>query len=179
MSVFKKYAGKRIAAGDPNWEKATWYVWRRINGTILHRALKGVFTETEAQETEQQMVRQIAAQTGTKLSARAVQSFMLTTSEPTHVYLLESGGYYKIGRTTNITKRVSELAKTIVPFQTNVVMTILVRDAVGVERVMHQEYAKYRVKGEWFLFDWATLKRVKRRLVVLSEEKEIYNYSSV
>jgi hypothetical protein len=52
MSVFKKYRGKRIKEDDPDYSKGTWYVWRRVGGTILHKALKGVANELDAKEVE-------------------------------------------------------------------------------------------------------------------------------
>jgi integrase len=49
MSVFKKFQGKRITAKDKNWSKATWYIWQRINGRIIHKALKGADTKEKAE----------------------------------------------------------------------------------------------------------------------------------
>lgn len=49
MSVFKKYRGKRITPKDKNWSKATWYLWKRINGRIIHKALTGADTKEKAE----------------------------------------------------------------------------------------------------------------------------------
>ncbi len=49
MSVFKKYQGKRITPKDKNWSRGTWYLWKRVNGRIIHKALKGADTKEKAE----------------------------------------------------------------------------------------------------------------------------------
>lgn len=56
MSVFKRYQGKRITAKDKNWPKGTWYVWRRVNGKIVHRALKDATTKEQAEAAERKII---------------------------------------------------------------------------------------------------------------------------
>lgn len=57
MSVFRKYQGKRITPKDKKWAKGTWYVWKRIDGRIIHKALKGAQTKAEAEAAEREIIR--------------------------------------------------------------------------------------------------------------------------
>lgn len=59
MSVFKKYKGKRIKPKDKDYAKGTWYVWRRHEGRIIHKALKGAQTKTDAEAAEREIIRKI------------------------------------------------------------------------------------------------------------------------
>lgn len=56
MSVFKKYRGKRIGPKDKNWSKARWYVWRRLNGKIIHKALPLAKTKEQAEQAERKLI---------------------------------------------------------------------------------------------------------------------------
>src|SRR5689334_21812398 len=57
MSVFKIYQGKRITAKDKNWSKATWYVYKRLNGRVIHKALKGAQTKEDAEKAERKIIQ--------------------------------------------------------------------------------------------------------------------------
>ena len=57
VSVFKKHRGKRITPKDKNWSAGTWYVWKRINGKIIHKALKGAQTKVDAEAAEREIIR--------------------------------------------------------------------------------------------------------------------------
>lgn len=56
MSVFKRHNGKRITPKDKNWSKASWYMWRRINGRPVHKALKGAKTKEQAEAAERKII---------------------------------------------------------------------------------------------------------------------------
>lgn len=57
MSVSKRYKGKRITPKDKNWSKGTYYIWKRIGGRIIHKALKGAQTKAEAEAAEREIIR--------------------------------------------------------------------------------------------------------------------------
>jgi integrase len=56
MSVFKKYKGKRLKAKDKDWSKGTWYIWKRINGRIIHKSLKDAQTKEQAEIAERKII---------------------------------------------------------------------------------------------------------------------------
>ena len=65
------------------------------------------------------------------------------------VYLLECGGFYKIGKAKGLDNRISQL-EILVPFPTNLVCAIETRDRHEEEKFWHDYYQSYRIKGEWF-----------------------------
>lgn len=56
MSVFKRYQGKRITSKDKNWSKGTWYIWKRVNGKVIHKALKHAVTKEQAEAAARAIV---------------------------------------------------------------------------------------------------------------------------
>jgi integrase len=57
MGVYKKYNGERLKnAKDKNWSRGTWYVWKRIRGRVIHRALPEAQTKDEAENAEREIV---------------------------------------------------------------------------------------------------------------------------
>lgn len=69
-----------------------------------------------------------------------------------YVYLLEGGGYYKIGRAKDPLARTGTL-KIQLPFKTRLVHVIPCEDPVKAERQFHDAYHEERVNGEWFSLD--------------------------
>lgn len=65
------------------------------------------------------------------------------------VYVLRSGPYFKIGRTTDISKRIAQL-KIQLPFEVELFKVINTNYSNQVERDLHKLYAHARVNGEWF-----------------------------
>jgi hypothetical protein len=57
MGVYKKYNGERLKnAKDKNWSRGTWYVWKRIRGRVIHRALPEAQTKADAENAERELV---------------------------------------------------------------------------------------------------------------------------
>lgn len=56
MNVFKKHAGKRVGPKDKNYSKGTWYLWKRINGKPIQRALKGATTKEQAEAAARKII---------------------------------------------------------------------------------------------------------------------------
>lgn len=80
------------------------------------------------------------------------------------VYLMKSGRYYKIGRTTSVARRGGELTVKI-PVPPKTIHSIETDDPVGVEGYWHKRFANKRGEGEWFELspeDVAAFKRWKR-----------------
>lgn len=172
MSVFKIFRGKRIHPGDPNWKAGRWYVYKRCSGVVVHHALKGAFSEKEALEAEAQIIRRIARKADQKFADKlAIKAAQLPTNgkpKPVngHIYVLESGGYYKIGQTVNLAGRFKQISKTIIPFDTRILLTAEIEDgAVECERYFHNKYAAFCVKGEWFDLTRTQLEELMREMV--------------
>jgi hypothetical protein len=80
----------------------------------------------------------------------------LTTSEERqtpegYIYLLHAEGthYLKIGRTTNLERRLSAI-QTHCPHRLVVLYAVHCRDSIAMERLLHTQFAQYRTIGEWF-----------------------------
>jgi integrase/recombinase XerD len=56
MPVFKRYKGKKIAKGSPDYAKGTWCIEKRLNGRLIKKALPGVTSRVEAERIEAKIV---------------------------------------------------------------------------------------------------------------------------
>ncbi len=60
MSVYKRYKGKRVKSSkDPNWEKATFYIYRRLRGQVIHKSLPEARTKAQAEQAERYIIEQV------------------------------------------------------------------------------------------------------------------------
>ena len=81
---------------------------------------------------------------------------------PGHVYMLRHGTEYKIGRSTDPTRRYKEI-KVQMPLDTEEVHVIETDDTVGIEAYWHNRFASKRLNGEWFRLSAQDLNDFKRR----------------
>lgn len=65
------------------------------------------------------------------------------------IYLIESGGYHKIGKAVSVPNRLSQLNVQL-PTPLTLVHTIAVSNMSWAENYLHQRYADKRLNGEWF-----------------------------
>ncbi len=70
-------------------------------------------------------------------------------SDPGHVYLLEGGGYHKIGRSKNAEWRHRNLG-ILMPFEVSLEHVIKTSTPKKVEAYWHSRYGEKRSNGEWF-----------------------------
>lgn len=68
---------------------------------------------------------------------------------PGYVYVVEGGGYYKIGMTSHVDNRLAQI-KPALPFEVTIAHTIKTDDMAGLEARFHKYFAKQRCNGEWF-----------------------------
>lgn len=78
-----------------------------------------------------------------------------------YVYLLGGGGYYKIGRTTNVNRRLRQLEIQL-PWPVEIVHTIPCEKHVLSEIALHAMFAYKRSNGEWFCLEYKDLVEIKR-----------------
>jgi hypothetical protein len=80
-----------------------------------------------------------------------------------YVYLLRSGRRYKIGKSTDPSRRYREVRLEL-PDETHQVHTIATDDPAGIERYWHARFAEKRVRNtEFFQLDGADVRAFKRR----------------
>ena len=77
-----------------------------------------------------------------------------------YVYVLGGRGYYKIGRTKEIDKRVKELG-ILLPWSVGVEHTIPCQDHKAAEKALHDMFAHHRAHGEWFSLGESELENIK------------------
>lgn len=76
------------------------------------------------------------------------------------VYILESGGYYKIGYTTDLMRRIEGLSTGNPLGDVKIIFWILTTEAKTLETTLHDRFQDKRHYREWFRLDEEDLKDV-------------------
>jgi len=79
-----------------------------------------------------------------------------------HVYLLKHGKEYKIGRSTDASRRHRQISVQM-PHRTEEIHVIETDDPVGIEAYWHNRFKDKRLEGEWFKLSAGDVKAFKRR----------------
>jgi hypothetical protein len=79
-----------------------------------------------------------------------------------HVYMLKYDKVYKIGRSTDASRRHKDI-RVQMPYMTEEVHIIETDDPVGIEAYWHNRFKNKRLKGEWFKLTAADIRAFKKR----------------
>jgi hypothetical protein len=72
------------------------------------------------------------------------------------VYIIECNGFYKIGKATNINKRLSSLQVSS-PYELRLVAIKTCENIGVVEKIIHKAYRTTKVRGEWYALNITSL----------------------
>jgi hypothetical protein len=50
--VYKRWKGKKVKPGDPNYDEARWWMEYRLNGPSVHQAIPEARTKEQAERAE-------------------------------------------------------------------------------------------------------------------------------
>ena len=66
-----------------------------------------------------------------------------------YVYIIQGEDFFKIGCADSTEERINTFAPKL-PFETEIVFTVKVKDKYGAENFLHTKFAGKRMNGEWF-----------------------------
>lgn len=69
-----------------------------------------------------------------------------------YIYLVAGGQYYKIGRSNDVDRRMTEISPKL-PFELEVLFVLEVPDMYQAEANLHHKFRDKRINGEWFALD--------------------------
>ncbi|MBX3388056.1 MAG: GIY-YIG nuclease family protein [Phycisphaeraceae bacterium] len=145
-------------AGKQGKKVSNWNTLRaRFGG---RRGLNASLVEYWKGREESQLIRGYCGKKRTRQTRRGEEPLV-----PGWVYLMESGGIYKIGRAVNVEHRHKEV-ETMTPHDLVILHRIKTDDSVGIEAYWHKRFESKWVKGEWFSLNDEDVKVMRERVVM-------------
>lgn len=87
------------------------------------------------------------------------------------IYILECGGYYKIGKSYNAERRIKELSK-FTPFKIKKIKTWDFYKPYKMEHYLHRYFHRYLETGEWFKLNKKIIDQLIICLNMLEKQNE-------
>lgn len=83
------------------------------------------------------------------MPAETPQDRFRRDKKPGWIYILEGGGYYKIGQSINPDRRIKQISP-VLPFDVTIYHTYPAENVDYEEAMLHQMFHDCRANGEWF-----------------------------
>lgn len=77
-----------------------------------------------------------------------------------YVYIFQMGKYFKIGVSNSPEGRLKNIDGTFLPEQPFLLYQFKTKKAYEIEKKLHFNYIKYKIRGEWFLFSESEIKAI-------------------
>lgn len=106
-------------------------------------------TEIEAHNRKRRLEQHRIAGGGTPGTTRQPAPKRSRRKQRGYIYVLEGGGFYKIGRAKDPLKRTETLAIQL-PYPTKLLFSLASDDYVALETELHDRFSEKRANGEWF-----------------------------
>lgn len=126
---------------------------KKINLVDIKNFYKKINNKTISKTAEKQLKKKVAI-FNSKLGST-------NTEESSNIYLIDGGGWFKIGKADDIEKRIKAL-QTAFPHKLTCICKIKVRYPFDVEKFLHALFGQQRLEGEWFKFTDEQLRLVKQ-----------------
>ena len=97
-----------------------------------------------------------------KIKINTVENIVDSNEKYGHIYLLKHDKVYKIGKSTDVTRRYKKI-QTQMPYKMEEVHVIETDDPSGIEAYWHNRFKDKRQNGEWFKLSASDIKAFKKR----------------
>lgn len=82
--VYKRWKGKKVKLGDPNYDQARWWMEYRLNGRRVHQAIPEARTKAQAERaevSEREAIYNRRYNRGTEIGFRVLRRTLFAVAE--------------------------------------------------------------------------------------------------